>query len=184
MLWMLWIHLATASPLDAMLDKGLVSTVELQEDGRLQQVTAIVRIHASADQVWGVLIDFDRYTEWMPRVARSEVTKTEGSSRVVDLGISVPGPNVRFDVSYDLDQRHRTLRATALSGAVQGGKWDFRVEPEGNGCLVYRTTYASAVVDNWIIRQFDDDTHAIELGLNAATPLIELQGLKKEAERQ
>ncbi len=37
---------------------------------------------------------------------------------------------------------------------------------------------SNVVGDNWLIRQFEDDSHSLEFGLNAATPILELIAVK------
>jgi ribosome-associated toxin RatA of RatAB toxin-antitoxin module len=184
MLCLLLTFLASADPLDDLLEKGLVSSVEMTDDGRVAKTTSMVRVHASPERVWEVLKGFDQYVEWVPRMAHSSVTKSDGNTHHVTFGVTVPGPNIRFGVAYTIDEPNRTLKAAVNSGAVRNGTWDFKVMAEGDYTLVYRTGYASMMIDAWIINQFDDDSYTLELALNAGAPLVELIGLKREAERR
>jgi hypothetical protein len=172
MLCLLLTFLASADPLDDLLEKGLVSSVEMTDDGRVAKTTSMVRVHASPERVWEV------------RMAHSSVTKSDGNTHHVTFGVTVPGPNIRFGVAYTIDEPNRTLKAAVNSGAVRNGTWDFKVMAEGDYTLVYRTGYASMMIDAWIINQFDDDSYTLELALNAGAPLVELIGLKREAERR
>lgn len=175
---------ALGAELDDMLARGEVSLVESGPDGKLEQVTTLSRIHAPASEVWAKLVDFDDYRNWMPQVAKSKVVERADATITVDWGIKVPGPNATFRATYDLDEAAHKVTATGVSGAVKGGTWEWLLTDEGETTLVTRTTYASAVIDNWIVRQFDDEAHTLELGLNAASPIIEVRGLKAAVERE
>lgn len=174
---------APAQTLDGMLAKGQVTLVETGTDGRLTQVTTLTRIQAPIDAVWARLIDFDDYENWMPQVSKSNVTERNDNELTVAWGIKVPGPNVQFTAEYVLEPSKHTVTATGVKGAVSGGKWTWELVDEGAVTLVKRKTFSSAVVDNWLVRQFDDDAHTLELGLNTASPLVEVRGLKAACER-
>ena len=173
---------ARASELDDLLARGEVSLIESTADGGLQQVTTFSRIHAPVAGVWAKLIDFASYETWMPQVATSDEVERTEASVTVDWSIKVPGPNVNFRARYDLEPVAYKVTATGVSGSVAGGVWEWVLKDEGATTFVTRTTYASAVVDTWIVRQFDDEAHSLELGINAASPIIEVRGLKAAVE--
>ena len=66
---------------------------------------------------------------------------------------------------------------TQVSGALEGSHWEWRLVPEAGGTRVYRESYSTAVAGNWMLSQFDDSSHTLEIGLNAAAPIVELQAL-------
>lgn len=174
---------ADAASLDEMLALGPVSVVKTKDDGRIDQITVYARIEAPVDAVWSKLVEFGAYEQWMPQVDDSTVV-TQTDTRVeVSWSIRVPGPNFRYTAAYDLDPVARTVEATGTAGGLSGGRWTWKLTPQGSGTLVERTTHASAVIDNWIVRQFDDREHSFELGINAASTLIEVRGLKSAIER-
>jgi hypothetical protein len=175
-----WIATAHADDdLPGLLARGPVVLVESNSAGRVTSVTAIDQMVAAPDVVWAKLTNFADYTTWMPQVAQSDVESTTGDTVVVDWSIATPGPNVSFVGSYQLDATARTITGKWVSGALEGSHWEWKLVPDGSGTRVYRTTYSSAVSDNWLLRQFDDPSHTLELGLNAATPVVELMALDK-----
>jgi ribosome-associated toxin RatA of RatAB toxin-antitoxin module len=177
---LLWSAPALAGDeLSALLARGPVTLVETKEDGRVKAVTSIAQLDAAPDVVWKKIVAFDDYTAWMPQCVQSTVTSTSGSTVTVDWSIDAPGPNVNFSATYELDEAARTVKGKWLAGALEGSTWEWQLVPSGSGTLVYRVTFSSAVSENWVLRQFDDPSHTLELGLNAATPIVELQALQK-----
>jgi len=128
-------------------------------------------------------VNFEAYAEWMPAIAKVDVQ--EGSTdtvKTVDWGIQVPGPNVQFTGKYTINEADHTIKGVWASGALEGSHWDWELKDEGGKTLVYRTTFSNVVMDNWIVRQFDDEWHSLEYGLNAATPVLEAKALKERIE--
>lgn len=178
-LWMLCTSAFAGDDLASLLARGPVTLVETKSDGTVKAVTAISQLSASPDAVWKKLTAFDDYVSWMPQVVQSTVASTSGDTVTVDWSIDAPGPNVNFRAEYVLDAAARTVKGKWVSGALEGSTWEWKLVPSGTGTMVYRVTYSSAVSDNWVLRQFDDPSHTLELGLNAATPIVELQALEK-----
>lgn len=174
---------AHATTLDELLARGPVSVVQTAADGHLEQITVYGRVDAPVEVVWEKLVAFDAYESWMPQVDAADVTRATGDTVEVSWSIRVPGPNFKFTAAYTLDASARTIVATGTAGGLSGGKWQWRLTPHGDGTLVERTTYASAVIDNWLVRQFDDAQHSLEIGLNAASPLLEVRGLQDSFSR-
>jgi ribosome-associated toxin RatA of RatAB toxin-antitoxin module len=170
---------ARADRLDDLLARGEVTLLETKPDGRLREVTAIALVKAPVDAVWAKLTDFAAYEQWMPQVADSTVVSAEGDVIVVDFSISVVGPNVNFRERHTLDPATRTIRGEWVSGALAGSRWSWRFEARGAHTVVYRTLYTNVIDTNWIVRQVENENHTMEYGINVATGVVELRGLKK-----
>lgn len=179
-LW--WCLSARAEDLPSLLARGPVALVETKADGRVSKVTAIAKVAATPDAVWAKLTAFQDYTAWMPQVVKSDVlSQSDGPPKtvVVDWSIAAPGPNIAFTATYTLDEAAHTIDGAWQSGALKGSAWSWRLVADGSGTMVYRESYSAAVADNWLLTQFDDSAHTLELGLNAATPIVEVQALEK-----
>ena len=173
---------ALAESLESMLVKGEVALLETKADGRLRQVTAIGLIHRPAADVWARLVDFASYEVWMPQVADSTVVSASVDAAIVDFSVAVVGPNVNFRESLVLDAAAHEVRGTWVSGALRGSHWEWRLVPSGSDTIVYRTLYTNVVDSNWIVRQVEDENHTLEYGINVATGIVEIRGLKKALE--
>lgn len=165
--------------LDALLDRGEVSLLETRPDGRVLQATTLARIPRPMGVVWAKLADFAAYEQWMPQVADSTVVSSGPGTLVVDWSVAVMGPNVNFRQSVTLDEAKHVIHARWVSGALPGSHWEWRLVAEGSDTMVYRTLYANVVDSNWFIRQVEDENHTLEYGINVATGIVEMRGLKK-----
>lgn len=170
---------SAADGLDALLARGEVTLLETRPDGRLRQVTAIGLVEAPVDVVWAKLTDFAAYESWMPQVADSTVVSTEGNTVVVDFSVAVVGPNVNFRQKLTLDPATRVIRGEWVDGALKGSRWEWRLEPRGEHTLAHRVLFTNVVDTNWIVRSVEDENHTLEYGINVATGVVEMRGLKK-----
>ena len=181
---MWWTLTALAGPPAWSVDDGEVVQVLTDDDGQLAGVRALGRIDAPIHDVWQVLIDFDHHEDWLPMIGRTDVTAIEGSTYTVDFVVQVPGPNMRFSCDWVVDASTHSMRAVGARGSLEGGVWSWTLHDAGDHTLVERVTEASAMVDSWILRQFDDDARTLQLGINVTSPLVEVLGLRQEVLRR
>lgn len=170
---------AQAEDLADLLARGELALLETRPDGRVAQVTSIVDLDAPIAVVWAKITDFAAWKDWVPQVLESTATPQGADSLDVRWSIKAVGPPVRFTGRYTLDRARWTVRGRWLEGALEGSTWAWRLEDLGGRTRLYRTAFTNAVADNWLLRSFDDDAHTLEIGLNAATGLIEAAALKR-----
>ncbi|MFZ5481785.1 MAG: SRPBCC family protein [Myxococcota bacterium] len=173
------VGLARAETLEAMLAKGEVSLLETRPDGRLRQATAIGLVRAPVDAVWAKLVNVGDYENWLPQCADSTVVSTGTNTLVADFSIAVVGPNVNFRESFVMDPDAKTIKGTWVSGALAGSHWEWRLVASGSHTIVYRTLFTNVVDTNWLVKQVEDENHTLEYGINVATGMVEIRGLKK-----
>jgi ribosome-associated toxin RatA of RatAB toxin-antitoxin module len=171
--------LARAESLETLLARGEVALLETKSDGRLRQVVAIGLVRAPPDAVWAKLTNVADYENWVPQVADSTVVEQTETRLVADIAIAVVGPNVNFREEFVLDPANRTIKGTWISGALKGSHWEWRLVPTGAHTTVYRTLYTNVVDSNWLVKQVEDENHTLEYGINVATGMVEIRGLKK-----
>lgn len=164
--------------LQDLLARGEVTLLETRADGRLRQVTTIALVRRPVDEVWARLVDFGAYETWMPAVADSTVVSTSGSTTVVDWTVSVMGPDVQFRQALTIDPAARTITGEWRGGALEGSRWTWRLVASGQDTIAYRELYTTVVDTNWFVKQAEDDQHTLEYGINVATGVVELRGLK------
>ena len=58
----------------------------------------------------------------------------------------------------------------------------WRLEPSGEGTAVFREAYATAITDSWLLNQLDDSKGMLDIGINVASPVIEVQALARACE--
>lgn len=172
--------LALAGPpsVDTLLDRGELTLLETWPDGRLKAATAIARIDQPVEVVWAKLVDWDAYESWMPQVEEATRVSGDATTAVVDWNLAVVGPNIRFRARYALDPVARTVKGEWVSGALRGSTWEWRLEADGASTLVYRSVRSNVVETNWIVAQVEDSSHTLDYGINVATGIVEVRGLK------
>lgn len=178
MIALLSLALAAPPSVDSLLGRGELTLLETWPDGRLKAATAIARVDQPVEAVWARLTDWDAYERWMPQVAESTLVSQEADAAVVDWTLAVVGPNIRFRARYALDAEARTVKGEQVSGALRGSTWEWRLEPAGAATIVYRTVCSNVVETNWIVSQVEDEHHTLDYGINVATGIIEVRGLK------
>ena len=176
---LLFASVAQAESLEAMLRKGEVTLLETYPDGRLKQATAIGLVQAPIEAVWAQLTDFQAYPQWMPKVESVEVTVLSPTVSDVTWSLGIAGPNVKYTGRYTMDKDHWAIRGVWVGGELQGSRWDWRLESAGAATIVYREVYSNVVGSNWLIEQVEDSEHTLEYGINSASGVIEIQGLKR-----
>ena len=165
--------------LDGLLQRGEVTLLETLADGKLKEATAIGIVRRPIDDVYAKLADFGAYENWMPQVDDSTVVSRDGNTMIVDISIGVVGPNVNFRQRVDLDPVAHRIEASWVSGALEGSHWTWELQPHAEGTLAYRRLHAKVIDGNWVLRQVEDENHTLEYGINTATGIIEIRGLKK-----
>lgn len=170
--------LAHAEDLSALLSRGEVNLLETFADGRLRQVTTMALVRAPVDKVWATLIDFASYDLWMPQVSRADVMQQDGNVIEAEWAISVVGPDVTYRGKYTLDPTSYSITGTWVSGALQGSRWDWKLDSTAAGTIVKRTVRVNVVDSNWVLRQFEDENHTLDYGLNSSVGVVEVRGLK------
>lgn len=171
--------LSPTDDLSVMLRQGEVNLLETWPDGRLKQATSIAFIPAPAEKIWAVLVDFERYEEWMPQVVEARESGRTEAMVVVDWRIAVVGPDVQLRTRYTMDMASWTIQGNWESGALSGSAWSWRLIPVEGGTKVYRSLRVYAVDSNWVLKQVEDEHHTLDYGLNSSVAVIEVRGLKR-----
>jgi ribosome-associated toxin RatA of RatAB toxin-antitoxin module len=165
--------------LDRMLARGPVVVVERDPSGALRRVVATALIDAPAEEVWELLTRVKEYPDWLDDVRAVEVVEVRGEQLEVEVLLRVPGPDLSYRAELQLDRSSWSIRGRATSRNLAGSAWDWILEPQGDRTLVHRRSYSTALTDHWLLKQFPDQLHVLHLGINATTPLIELEALRR-----
>lgn len=170
---------ARADDLGALLRQGDLVLITPSADGHVQGVRTWSWYDAPVDVVWQQIVAYDAYAEWMPRVHAVEVLGRGEGFVDIRWTLKVPGPKLVFAARYHVDEASRTIRGQWLDGALEGSSWTWHLVPDDGGTRVERELKTTAVTDSWLLQQFDDRWHTLEFGINAATPIVEAQGMRQ-----
>jgi len=174
---------ARADALDALLARGPVVVVEQDAQRRFAAATGVIAVDASLEQTWTVMTDFERYTEFVPKVVVAKTLKVSTNERRVSWEIEVPGPNTEYRVLYHLDPIHYAIAAEQVGGDLQGSHWSYQLESLGPGRTLIRYT-SSARHFSSILESLEDDQQTITIGVNVGAAVTLLRALKSRLESQ
>lgn len=174
---------ALADRLDDLLADGPL--VQVRDDGKggVAEVTALIDVHAPVEAVWARVTDFAAYPSWMPGVLETTVRAPSSTSLEVDWILKVPGPNVHYTGTYELDRVRWTVRGRAIGKNLAGSWWTWTLESVSPTLTrIHRTALNTAIQDNWLLNSLGDHKAILELGINTASPIIEVQSVRKACE--
>ena len=169
-----------AEDIATLLDKGPLVRVETDAKGKFRQATCIADVNADADVVWRVLMDFDQYLFFMPRMEKLEVTR-EGNDALMDIKLDTPLVATRYTNRMSPDHATKTLTVTQVKGDLSGSHYLWKVVPLGAGQS--RILY-SGVVKNFssVAESFEDDQQTLTIGINVVSLMAATKAVKERAE--
>ena len=171
---------AEAQDLMTLLRAGPVVSVEQSESGAFERCTAVVFIRAQPEQVWSVLVDFDRYTEFMPKLVGAEVRERSETSATVALELDTPVRNTRYVMAYELRRDSWEVRVRWVSGDLRDTFGDWRLVATRGGTLAYYT----GATRNYsrMLQALEDDQQTITIGVNVSSAIAQVRAIKDRTE--
>jgi ribosome-associated toxin RatA of RatAB toxin-antitoxin module len=175
--------------LAALINQGQLLLVREDERGRLGSITGGILIERPMQDVWNVLIDYNRYAEFMPSTEECRLIADRGADKDVLYKIKF-----KFLVSFIVEY---TMRATLKPPATiefrllesKGnklrrsiGSWQLVALDGGKrtAALYTVSTDFSDVV--WGFERLMKKEPAMEVAINAGTCLLVLKALKNRSE--
>lgn len=167
-----WIAHAAAAPLPPLtadeqrrLDRGEVVVLDVLppggDDREGQGGTALSRVHASADAVWRVLVDYGRHPGLYPRVVRADVLEAEPQRALVHYVVGVGPFSFGFHVNNYPDEAHRRIDWRLARGRSNGlfrDSWGYwAIEPRGDDVLLTYAMAARTVLPPFLTRGAERD---------------------------
>jgi hypothetical protein len=95
-------------------------------------------IAASAETVWAILIDFERYPEWNPSLP--SITGDLSAGSTVALTLAMPGrpsPKVKAKLLEVSPPRRLTWHGNAGADWLFAGDREFLIEPQDDGTVLF-----------------------------------------------
>jgi ribosome-associated toxin RatA of RatAB toxin-antitoxin module len=172
-----------------LLEKGEMNINYFNTDGTYKQATVFSLISAPPEKVWPVVVDFDNYPTYMPRVGSLEILKRDPTDTWLYYGLEIPGPNYFFTVRTSQERPKRIdFIPEKYKGADLKGGWRYELYPVDNGkktVLVFKM-YCDTRDQSWFLRQIMkmDPTWEmpLNLGINLSTGILNLQAIKRKVE--
>jgi len=113
----------------------------------MREIRSEIEINAPLTEVWAILMDFDKWSDWNPTVNQIYGTATLGSK----LGITMAGPEGRDSQKYSAEiitfetPRSFRWRAVMIAGFLMTNDRSFELEPDGEGTKLVNTEHFSGL---------------------------------------
>ena len=94
-------------------------------------------VAASAETVWGVLVDFDRWSEWNPSVPSISGDARVGSTLAMTLAMPRrPSAKVKADITELDPERRFSWHGTIGGDRFFAGTREFEIDPQPDGTVL------------------------------------------------
>lgn len=95
-------------------------------------------VNVSAETVWGILTDFESYSEWNPSLPSISGELEVGSTVSLTLGMpGRPSPRVKAKFREIVPGRRMTWHGNAGADWLFAGDREFLIEPEPDGTVLF-----------------------------------------------
>lgn len=160
---------------------------------KTQFATAGVQIGAPVDFVRSVVLDFDRYSEFLPQAKQVKVKGHTGNKFIVDYELALDFFVVNVAVNYTLEYSvlpNGALIWRRIAGDMEEiyGSWEF-LPLDASRTVAFHTSWSDNRSRGWIVRKALDAQPSLEeaIGVSAATIMTESMRTRAEklwAQRQ
>ncbi len=174
-----WISLpfsGNAQTLNQILQKGPITQVYHDSNGKVKSAMGIAYITANQEEVWNVLIDFEQYPDFMPNFVYSKIIKTQGNIVEAKQKLRIPGPDLKHNSRYILDRANYILK---IDKEHEEEIEYFEVKPYQDGVLL---KYYISIKLPKIVATFEGPGQGVTRGVNASITLGALHFFKTRVE--
>ncbi len=95
---------------------------------------ASIALPCDSSLPYEILIDYDSYAEWLPSISRSKLLAKEGDLAIAEFEVADSGKS-----KYALEcihTRNKMVLTRTISGPMPVAQYEWKIEPEGEGCKV------------------------------------------------
>lgn len=179
----------SVSTLNALMKKGQVLIIDENPDGGLELVTAGILIDAPPSKVYETLVQYDKYSEYMPSTAGVKVVGKKDGKELVQYNIEFKFLVLKFSVQYTMKQtyiKNKEIR-WELDSSKDGklktsyGAWQLYSAP-GNRTAAFYSVYADLKTISWALRKTFEAEPAMEVSVNASSCVMVLKAIKNRVE--
>ena len=94
-------------------------------------------VAASAESVWGILVDFDRWTEWNPSVPSISGESRLGSTLSMTLAMPRrPSAKVKAEITELIPERRICWHGNIGGDRLFAGNREFEIDPQPDGTVL------------------------------------------------
>ncbi len=111
--------------------------IEIVDPGRgnLKEVRANAYLDAPVEKVWQVLVHYENYHRFLPRVKTSELNRRKGNMAIATMRLDLPFPmnGTWYTNRYIENPQQKTIEWIMLKGSLKAttGRWKLRSQGKG-----------------------------------------------------
>ena len=175
-----------ASALRQWVGKGTMVRVDERPDGRFDRLVAGVWMDRPVEKVWGVIIAYEKYPEFMPQTKAVRMLKRTADvcdvSYHIDLKFSVFSTKINYSLRHRHDEENHSTRFEYLEGQLKGvsGGWTL-VEADGGTLAQYELSSDLRSLGFFIKRLLKAEP-LLETAIQASSALIVVNSIRRRAE--
>jgi carbon monoxide dehydrogenase subunit G len=171
---------ARADDMSDMLKKGPMVRLETDKSGKFKGATCIIDVDAPIDLVWAVLIDYEKYIEFMPRMEKLEV-KREGNDAYLAIKLDTPMVATKYTNKMTADAANHSIAAKQVDGDLDGSTYNWKLVSTASGGT---RIFYSGLIKNFssIAERFEDDAQTMTIGINIVSLVQAAKAIKQRAE--
>jgi len=130
------------------------SFLEIRDSSGCQIVTATAKLHATSENVWSAITDFEHYGEFMPRVSNCTVLQSTADSMAVGINLDIPWPasDIYYEIKIIPRQNHLFFRWDNIRGDLEVNRGYWLIENIGENTI--QLTYHVCVKLKTILPNF------------------------------
>lgn len=93
-----------------------------------------VTVHVPPERLYAVIVDYERYPEFLDNIKRAKVVRREGGHVVVEFEASLLGKSIPYTLDFDEDPpkgiRWKLVESSFMK--ENNGSWALRAEGDGS----------------------------------------------------
>jgi ribosome-associated toxin RatA of RatAB toxin-antitoxin module len=164
------------------LERGELALIESHPNGRLRQITVMTVVNAPPKVTYGVVAAPEHYPQFVPNMARSEVTRRQGDVAIVEWEMEVPLNNLEGTNLYRFHPA--AIDIEAISGDLPKGAWRWEIHPAPRDrSVVVAHVYTDVRRVSWIMRKLIERNKSAEHAAVLSASTVFMKSLKVRAEK-
>ena len=150
--------------------------VEVNDEGKFHQATAVMHVNAPISVAWGIVTDFGKYKDFMPNLVVSSPTRVSKNFFDVEYEVEVPGLNPDYIFRHEIRKDTHEVLGTWKDGDLEDSysKWRL-VEHSPKETLLYYTTASRNF--SAMAQALEDDQQTITVGVNVSAALATVKAI-------
>jgi ribosome-associated toxin RatA of RatAB toxin-antitoxin module len=101
--------------------------------------TRTILVNVPPEKLYGVIVDYERYPEFLDNIKSARVREREGSRAVVDFEASLLGKTIPYTLAFE-EEPHRGIRWRLVRSSYMkenNGSWALKLEGPGRTHATY-----------------------------------------------